>query len=159
MFLKIYQFIRIHYKALWIIFSIFISILIGISLSPAVGNILNWIHSILLIFPIFGILYSLIPSKKSDDVNVMFRRRMFRLIISWGSIIILLFAVITPVWYIFTFWISIWILGVILLPYIKYKERSENISIKWRFYTLIIFIVLVIVVGIIVGFQIYINFF
>jgi hypothetical protein len=160
MFIKIFHFIKVNYKALWIIFSIFISSLIGISISPAVGGYLGWTHSILLIFPIFGVMYAILPSKKTDDVDVRFRRRIFRLIISWGSIIVLLFAIpnwITPVWYVFTFWISIWIIGVILLPYIKFKERSENISIKWRFYTLIIFITLVVVVGIIVGIQIYVN--
>lgn len=83
---------------------------------------------------------------------------MYRLIISWGSIITLLFTVITPVWYVFTIWISIWIIGVILLPYIRFKERSENISIKWRFYTLIILIIVLIVLGIIVAIQIIINF-
>lgn len=157
MFIKIFHFIKVNYKTLWIIFSVFISSLIGISISPAVGNLLGWTHSILLIFPIFGMMYAILPSKKTDDVDVRFRRRIIRLIISWGSIIVLLFAIITPVWYVFTFWISIWIIGVILLPYIRFKERSENISIKWRFYTLIIFIVLVIVVGIIVGIQIFVN--
>ncbi|MFX1380597.1 MAG: hypothetical protein ACFFA4_16060, partial [Promethearchaeota archaeon] len=82
---------------------------------------------------------------------------LFRLIISWGSIIILLYAIIPPDWYVFTFWISIWIIGVILLPYIRFKVLTENISIKWRFYSLIIFIVLVIIIGIIVGIQFYIN--
>jgi hypothetical protein len=158
MFIKFYQFIRMHYKAIWIIFSIFISSSIGISISPAVANLLAYEHSILLIFPIFGILYSLIPSKKSDDVNVTFRRRIYRLIISWGSIIVLLFVFITPVWYIFTFWISIWIIGVILLPYIRFKERNESISIKWRFYTLIILIILLFVLGIPVVIQIIVNF-
>ncbi len=157
MFIKIFHFIKVNYKALWVIFSIFISILIGISLSPAVGNFLGWTHSIILIFPIFGIMYALLPSKKTDDVNIRFRRRILRLIISWGSILMFLFFIITPVWYVFAFWISIWIIGVILLPYIRFKERSENISIKWRFYTLIVFIILVIVVGIIVGIQIYVN--
>lgn len=98
------------------------------------------------------------PAKKSDDANIMFRRRMYRLIISWGSIIVLLFTFITPVWYIFTIWISIWIIGAILLPYIRFKEKSENISIKWRFYTLVILIILLIILGIVVGIQIYVNF-
>jgi hypothetical protein len=159
MFLKIYQFIRKHYKAIWIVFSIFISSLIGISLSPAVGNLIpSWGHSILVIFPIFGILYSLIPSKKSNDVNVAFRRRILRLIISWGSIVLFLFVFITWVWYIFTFWISIWIIGVILLPYIRFKERNKNISIKWRLYTLIILIILLFILGIPVVIQIIVNF-
>ena len=148
-----------HYKPLWIAFSIFSAIFIGILFSPLWLNLLWYHHAILLMFPTFGILYSLIPSKKSDDVNVMFRRRMYRLIISWGSIVVLLFAFITIEWYVFTVWISIWILGAILLPYIIFKEKSENISIKWRFYTLLILIILLIIFGIIVFTQIYFNFF
>jgi len=159
MMIKISHFIRMHYKSLWIVFSIFISILTGILFSPLVLNLLWYHHSILIMFPIFGILFSLIPSKKSDDVNVMFRRRMYRLIISWGSIIILLFSFITLEWYVFTVWISIWIMGAILLPYIIFKEKSENISIKWRFYTLLILIIFLILFGIIVFIQIYTNFF
>ncbi|MFX1419828.1 MAG: hypothetical protein ACFE9N_12995, partial [Promethearchaeota archaeon] len=158
-FIKILIFIKMHYKSLWIVFSIFMAILFGIFLSPIMLNVLHPIHSTLLMFPIFGILYSLIPSKKSDDANITFRHRMYRLVITWSSIIIVLFTFITPVWYIFTIWISIWIIGAILLPYIRFKERSENISIKWRFYTLIILIFLLIILGIIVGIQIYINFF
>jgi hypothetical protein len=159
MVIKMINFLKIHIKIIWILLSILISSFIGISLSPLMLNLLNPIHSTLLILPIFGILYSLIPSKKSDDVNVMFRRRLYRLIISWGSIIILLFTFITDIWYVFTVWISVWIIGAILLPYIIFKERSENISIKWRFYTLIILIILLIVLGIIVGIQAYTNFF
>ncbi|MFW9827048.1 MAG: hypothetical protein ACFFEY_05440, partial [Candidatus Thorarchaeota archaeon] len=156
--IKFINFIKLHYKILWIIFSIFISILVGFLISPLVLNLLSPILSTVFIFAIFGILYSLMPSKKSEDVNIMFRRRMTRLIISWGSLIILIFGFITPVWYIFTIWISIWILGAILLPYIRFKEKNENISIKWRFYTLITLIIFLILLGIIVGIQIFINF-
>jgi hypothetical protein len=159
MIIKMINFLKIHIKIIWILFSILISSFIGIFLSPLMLNLLNPTHSTLLVLPIFGIIYSLIPSKKSDDVNVMFRRRIYRLIISWGSIILLLFTFITPIWYIFTIWISVWIIGAILLPYIIFKERRDNISIKWRFYTLIILIILLIVLGIIVGIQAYTNFF
>jgi len=161
MVIKISHFIRRHYKPLWIVFSIFIAIFTGILFSPLMLDLLWYHHAILLMFPIFGLLYSLIPSKESDDVNVMFRRRMYRLIISWGSIVVFLFALpfITVEWYVFIVWISIWILGAILLPYIIFKEKSENISIKWRFYTLLILIIFLIVFGIIVFYQIYINFF
>ncbi|MFX0105252.1 MAG: hypothetical protein ACFE75_07160, partial [Candidatus Hodarchaeota archaeon] len=159
MFIKMINFLKTHIKSVWILFSILISIFLGFLLSPALLNLLHPIYSALVIFPFFGILYSLMPSKVSEDANITFRRRMIRLIISWGSIIVVLFTFITPVWYIFTIWISIWIVGAILLPYIRFKERSENISIKWRFYTLTILIIIVISLGIIVGIQIYLNFF
>ena len=160
-FIKISNFIKTHFRLIWIIINLFISIFLGVLFSPNeyIGlNLLNPIHSTLLIFPLFGLLCSLIPSKKSDDADIRFKRRIFRLVISWGSIIILLFAFITPVWYVFTIWISIWIVGAILLPYMIFKEKRENISIKWRFYTLILLIILLVLFGIIFGFQVYVNF-
>ncbi|KKM66502.1 hypothetical protein LCGC14_1480590, partial [marine sediment metagenome] len=158
-FMKISSFVRANIKYIWIILSIFISIFFGVLLSSLILDLLNPIHSTLVIFPIFGLLFSVIPSEKSEDVDVMFKRRMFRLVISWGSVIGLLFAFITPVWYIFTIWISIWIVGTIILPYIRFKEKREKISIKWRFYTLIALILTLLILGIIVGIQIYVNFF
>ena len=158
-FMKISSFVRANIKYIWIILSIFISIFFGVLLSPLILNLLHPIHSILIIFPVFGLLFSVMPSEKSDDVDVMFKRRMFRLVISWGSVIGILFGFITPVWYIFTIWISIWILGAVLLPYINFKEKREKISIKWRFYTLIALILTLVILGIIVGIQIYVNFF
>ncbi|MFX1302635.1 MAG: hypothetical protein ACFE9X_04670 [Promethearchaeota archaeon] len=155
-FIKIVSFLKKNFQYVWIIFSLFVSIFFGI-----LTYILTlWlVHSIVLVFPIFGILYSIMPSKKSEDADLMFRRRMLRLIISWGSIIVLLFAFITWVWYIFTIWISIWIMGAILLPYISFKEKRENISIKWRFYTLIILIILLVLFGILLALQIYYIYF
>ncbi|KKL62085.1 hypothetical protein LCGC14_2188770, partial [marine sediment metagenome] len=135
--LKIFNFIKTNAKRIWLITSVLISIFFGILLSPAILNLLNPIHSTLLIFPLFGFLYSVTPAEKSEDVDVMFKRRMLRLIIGWGSVIIVLFIYITPLWYIFTTWISIWVLGAVLLPYISFKEKREKISIRWRFYTLI----------------------
>ncbi|MFX1575263.1 MAG: hypothetical protein ACFFB0_21215 [Promethearchaeota archaeon] len=148
------NFIKTHFRGIWIVINIFVSIFFGILFSDAVLGFLNPIHATLLIFPIFGLLYSLIPSKKSENADVRFKRRMIRLIISWGSIIIILFAFITPIWYIFTVWISIWIVGAILLPYMIFKEKREKITIKWRFYTLLILITLLILFGIIFGIQI-----
>ena len=80
-----------------------------------------------------------------------------RLIIGWGSVIGVLFGIITPEWYIFTIWISIWVLGAILLPYMSFKEKREKISIKWRFYTLIILITTLVLFGVLFGIQIYLN--
>ena len=152
--LKLSNFIKTHFRGFWIVINIIASIFFGVLFSPAILNLLNPIHSTLIIFPLFGLLYSLIPSKKSEDADIRFKRRMIRLIISWGSIIVVLFVFITPIWYIFTIWISIWIVGAILLPYMIFKEKKENISIKWRFYTLILLIIFLIIFGIIFGIQV-----
>ncbi|MEE9376598.1 MAG: hypothetical protein V3V33_01005 [Candidatus Lokiarchaeia archaeon] len=148
MFIRIFIIFKRYFKFFWILISACIASFIGILFSEAILNFLNPIHATLLIFPIFGIIYSLKPSEKTEDVDIMFRRRMLRLVISWGSIIIIMFSFIPSDYYIFTTWISIWILGAILLPYIIFKEKNENISIKWRFYTLIILISMLILFGI-----------
>jgi len=153
MFIRIFIFFKKQFKYIWILISACLALFIGILFSDAILGLLNPYQSILLIFPIFGIIYSLKPSEKTEDVNTMFRRRMVRLVISWGSIIIIMFTLISFEWYVFTTWISIWILGAILLPYIIFKEKRENISIKWRFYTLIILISMLILFGIIVAIQ------
>ena len=90
---RVVSFIKTHYKFFWIIFSIFVAIFTGILLSRAILNLLNPIHSTLITIPIFGILFSFMPGKKSEDADVMLRQRMIRLIISWGSIIGILFEV------------------------------------------------------------------
>jgi len=156
--LKIFNFIKTHAKHIWLIACVFISIFSGLLFSELFLNLLNWIHATLLMFPIFGLLYSVTPASKSEDVDVMFKRRMLRLIIGWGSVIGVLFGFIAPVWYIFATWISIWILGAVLLPYMSFKEKREKISIKWRFYTLLILIIMLVLFGILFGIQIYMNF-
>lgn len=155
--LKIVNFIKTHAKHIWLITCVFISIFSGILLSELFLNLLNPFHATLVMFPIFGLLFSVTPTEKSEDVDVMFKRRMLRLIIGWGSVIGVLFGIIPPLWYIFTTWISIWILGAVLLPYISFKEKREKISIKWRFYTLIILIITLLLFGILFGIQIYLN--
>ncbi len=159
MFIRLLILFKRYFKFLWKLISGGIAIFIGILFSDAILGLLNPIHSILLILPTSLIIYSLKPSEKSEDVNEMFKRRMLRLGISWGGIIGVLLAFITPDWWLFTIWISIWIVGTVLLPYIRFKEKREKISIKWRFYTLITFIITLVILGIIVGIQIYMNFF
>ncbi|MFX0000186.1 MAG: hypothetical protein ACFE9Q_01995 [Candidatus Hodarchaeota archaeon] len=161
-FIRLLVFLKKHFKFIWIIICAIIASFSGILFSDLILGLLNPYHSILLVFPVFGILFSLKPSEKTEDVDIMFRRRMLRLVTSWGSIIIILFSFmfvlnVEAYWYALATWISIWILGAILLPYIIFKEKRENISIKWRFYTLIILISMLILFGIIVGIQIYMN--
>ncbi|MFX1480579.1 MAG: hypothetical protein ACFFCI_21020, partial [Promethearchaeota archaeon] len=155
---KIYHFIKTYFPYIWIPFSAFLAIFIGILLSPVTLNLLNWVHSTLLMFAIFGLLYLVIPSKATTDADVVFKRRILRLSIGWGSAISLLFILITPVWYIFTVLISIAVVGTITLVYLRRKEEREKISIKWRFYTLLaLFILLIIFTILFIAQQILIN--
>ena len=107
---------------------------------------------------LFGLLTLFLPSKKTEDVDIIFKHRMRKLITSWITVITILFLFISFIWYIITFWISIWILGIILIPYVIYKERRDKISVKWRFYTLIIIFTAIIIVGIPAIFSILIEF-
>jgi len=156
--IKIFNFLKLHYKIIWVSFSLFLSILIGIFISPLQLNYLNWYHSIFVMLGLFGLLSLLLPSKKTEDVDLIFKHRMRKLITSWITVIAILFLFITPNWYIFALWISIWIMGAILLPYVIYKERKDNISVKWRFYTLIIILTALFLVGIPAIFSILLEF-
>ena len=156
--IKIFDFLKLHYKIIWITFSLFLAVSIGIFISPLQLNYLNWYHSIFVMLGLFGLLSLFLPSKKTEDVDLIFKHRMRKLITSWITVIAILFLFIDPVWYIIAFWISIWILGIILLPYVIYKERKDNISVKWRFYTLIIILTAIFLVGIPAIFSILIEF-
>ena len=154
----ILRFLKTYYKLIWILFSLFISPYCGLLLSPLFLNYLNWYHSILVIFAMFGLLYLVIPSKKSEDPDIIFKRRLIRLTVGWGSVIIVLFMFITPIWYIFTVFISIAVIGTITLVYMGRKEEREKLSIKWRFYTLITLFIAFIAFGVLFVLQLIFSF-
>ncbi len=156
--IKIFDFLKLHYKIIWVTFSLFLAVSSGILLSPLQLNYLPWYHSIFVMLGLFGLLSLFLPSKKTEDVDLIFKHRMRKLITSWITVIAILFLFIKPNWYIFALWISIWIMGAILLPYVIHKERKDNISVKWRFYTLIIILTAIIIVGIPAIFSILIEF-
>ena len=158
-FIKIISFVKKNFKYIWIPFSIVISVFSGVLLSPVFLNVLNWIHSTLAIFSIFGLLYLVTPYEKSSDPDKIFKRRILRLSIGWGSVIGILFILVTIDWYIFTVLISIAVVGTIIVVYLLRKEEREKISIKWRFYTLLTLTILLIMFAIFFGIQIYVNFF
>jgi len=141
-------FLRKHYQVIWTIISAFIGIFIGVLLSPISLNYLNWIHASLLMFAIFGLLYLILPATQTNDPDIIFKRRILRLSIGWGSVLGLLFNVITPEWYIFASFISTAVIGTIILVFLGRKEEREKISVKWRFYTLLILFILIILFGV-----------
>jgi len=149
----LFRFLRTHYRFLWKFSCAFIAILSGILLSELVFSILNWYHSILLVLALFGLLYLILPAEDSTDADVIFKRRLLRLSLGWGSIIGALFIMITIEWYIFTIFISIAVVGTIVLVYLGRKEEREKISIKWRFYTLLSLFLLLIIFGVILTIQ------
>ncbi|MHA2009085.1 MAG: hypothetical protein ACW99E_18320, partial [Promethearchaeota archaeon] len=51
-------------------------------------------------------------------------------------------------YYILAIFISIAVVGTIVLVYLGRKEEREKISVKWRFYTLLTLFLLLIIFGI-----------
>ncbi|TXT59705.1 MAG: membrane protein of unknown function [Promethearchaeota archaeon] len=144
-------FLKSHYRSIWISSSIVISVLIFI-----IANALSMevISSVLISLSSFGLLYALLPSKKSADPDLRFKGKMIRLVIVWGSILGFLFTFIPLEFLVVSIFIGILILGSILLPYIYHQEKKDKISIKWRFYTLLSLIFVLIIFGVLLYFQI-----
>ncbi|MFX1456523.1 MAG: hypothetical protein ACFFDB_14200 [Promethearchaeota archaeon] len=147
-FQAFYRFLKAHFKTIWTLFSAFLGLLFGILLSDIVLSLLNPLHATLLAFAIFGLLYLIIPYTQTTDPDIIFKRRVLRLSIGWGSLIGILFIVITPQWYLFTGFISTAVVGTIILVFLGRKEEREKISVKWRFYTLLTLFILLILLGV-----------
>ena len=144
------NFLKKHFKIIGIIFCLFAGILVGELFSNIVLGLLRWDHAALLGLATAGILISLLPTKKTDDLDQAFRQRMQRFITLWISFTIFVFALILPyitsiIFGIILILSSIIILGAILAIYIYRIEKKQKISIKWRFYTTILLIILTII--------------
>lgn len=146
---RMFAFIKKYFKYIWIFISLSLALIFAFLVSP----FLNIIHLIFSTLAVFGLLYSVLPSKKIDDPDKMFSRKMKKLIIIWGSVIGIIFLFIPLLYLMLMIFIAILILGAIILPYISHKEKKENISIKWKFYTTIFFIIILIITGILVFLQ------
>ena len=145
-----------YFKIIWILFSASLAIFVGVLLSELILSILiGPVHPILAIIAIFAFLILVVPSSKSSDPDVIFRRRVLRLSYGWGSVIAFLFLYIDPNWYIATMLISISVVGSIVLVYLRKKEEREKIAYKWRFFTLVaLFLLLIIFIILLVVQQI-----
>jgi hypothetical protein len=145
------NFLKNNIKVIEIILCILAGIIVGIFFSDIVLNLLRWDHATLLGLASSGILISLLPPKKTEDIDQIFKNRMQRFITLWISFTIFVFALILPYITSFIFatimiLLSIITLGAIIAIYIYRIEKKQKISIKWRFYTTIILIILTIIV-------------
>ena len=145
------NFLKRNVRVIAIILCILAGIIVGITFSEiGLLPLLIWYHATLLALATSGILISLIPPKKTDDLDIVFKKRMQRFITLWVSFTFFVFALILPYITSFLFALililsSIIILGAILAIYIYRIEKKQKISIKWRFYTTIILITLTII--------------
>jgi len=141
------KFLKVNFKAIRIILCLFLGIFTGILFSDLILHILNPYHSALLALAISGLSYGIIPSQKSDNLDEIFREKMKRFITIWISITLFILLLILPyiesiILTFFLIILSILGLGAILLIFIYRLEERERVSIKWRFYTLIFFFIL-----------------
>ena len=143
------KFLRVNFKVIRIILCLLLGLFTGILFSDLMWQRLNLYHSILLALAIFGLSYGIIPGVKSEDLDEIFREKMKKFITIWISITIFIVLIIVPVTLtislIFTTFLlilSILGLGAIILIFIYRLEERERVSIKWRFYTLIFFFIL-----------------
>ena len=145
------NFLKNNLRVILIILCLFAGIMVGITFSEiGLLPLLRWDHATLLALANSGIFISLLPPKKTDDIDKIFKNRMQRFITLWISFTVFMFALILPYIDSFLFGIililsSIIILGAILAVYIYRIEKKQKISIKWRFYTTIILIILAII--------------
>jgi hypothetical protein len=156
------NFLKNNIRVIAYILCLILGIIVGITFSEnGLLPLLVWYHATLLGLAISGILISLIPPKKTDDIDKQFRNRMQRFITLWVSFTIFVLLLIIPYITSILFGIililsSIIILGAIMAIYIYRIEKKQKISIKWRFYTTIILIVLAIIwVSLIVVFYLF----
>ncbi|MHA1459775.1 MAG: hypothetical protein ACTSQR_08960 [Promethearchaeota archaeon] len=144
------NFLKKHLKVIEIILCLFAGMIVGVLFSDIVLGLLRGDHASLLGLATSGILISFLPTKKTDDLDQVFRQRMQRFITLWISFTIFVFALLLPYLTSIIFGIililsSIIILGAILAIYIYRIEKKQKISIKWRFYTTILLIIITII--------------
>jgi hypothetical protein len=149
MYYSLINFLKNNLRVIAIILCLLAGIVVGIIFSDIVLGLLIWYHATLVALAASGIFISLLPPKKTDDVDIIFKNRMQRFITLWISFTVFVFTLIIPYYLkdsplLSTILIlsSIIILGAIVAIYIYRIEKKQKISIKWRLYTTIILITL-----------------
>ncbi len=150
-FSMIVNFLKRNFMCIWTV----ITCMISITIFVLIITFLAWYHALLISAGVGAFLLSAILSSKEEleDVNKTFRRRIITLIALWSIIIGVLFSFISLEFYILAIFLSILVFGAIILPYIYFKEKRENISIKWRFYTTLFFIFIIVITGVLLYLQ------
>ncbi|MBY8981456.1 MAG: hypothetical protein KGD57_00785, partial [Candidatus Lokiarchaeota archaeon] len=155
----IYDFIKRSYVVIKIIFCAGAGIIIGyvFFVYPIVlSTPLNILHSSLLGAALFGVLLGLLPTKRTDDIDIIFRTRMTRFGTVWISMTAFIFVFIIS--YVESILLRVIIilssllaLGAIIAIYVYRIEKKQKISIKWRFYITTALIITVIIWGILIA--------
>jgi len=158
----IYDFVKRSYVVIKIISCAGAGIIIGyvFSVYPIVLTTpLNILHSSLLGAAVFGVLLGLLPTRRTDDIDIIFRTRMTRFGTVWISMTAFILVFILPYLEFLLGMIivlsSLLALGAIIALYIYRIEKKQKISIKWRLYIATALIIIVIIWGILIAIQLF----
>ncbi|MBN1802153.1 MAG: hypothetical protein JW891_11635 [Candidatus Lokiarchaeota archaeon] len=163
LYLAIISFLKKNFKYIYLIFNIFVFILI-IYLGMTYLN-LAWYHAMLIGFLVISILlYFISPARTEEDPVKQFKWKLGTYFAVWLSVTTLIAVYITyapkisdiisTLTVVLVFLTSSVILGAIILIDIYRREKAGKISIKWRYYTTLFFILLLIgaiVTGVFLG--------
>ncbi len=148
----IYDFIKRSYVVIKIISCAGAGIIIGYVFSTP----LNILQSSLLGAALFGVLLGLLPTKRTDDIDIIFRTRMTRFGTVWISMTAFILVFILPALEsgllgMIIVLSSLLALGAIVAIYVYRIEKKQKISIKWRFYITTTLIITVIIWAILIA--------
>jgi len=150
----LFKIFRKYWIYLLAILCLNISILISILLIFNLQFV--WFNSILTGggIGLFILFFSYSYKRSIEDPNRALKYRMFYLSSIWSAILGIIFNFLDFRFYFLALFLSLVVLGAILLPYVYYLEKQKGISVKWRFYLTLIFILILIITLIIFYFQI-----
>ncbi|MBD3214723.1 MAG: hypothetical protein GF311_19080 [Candidatus Lokiarchaeota archaeon] len=156
---KVKVFIKQNWVILWKLISVCIGGLIFILTFFYLG--LNLVSSSLLGFGIviFLIYFVIAQISKNLEPNLLLKYRIIYLSSIWAGTLGIIFNYIGMEFYLLALFLSLTILGAIFLPYVYYQEKKEGISIKWRFYLTLFFIIILIITLLIFYLQFLVNLF
>ncbi|MBN1214920.1 MAG: hypothetical protein JXA99_05690 [Candidatus Lokiarchaeota archaeon] len=156
---NIISFLKHNWIIIWSIISVFTGIIIFLLLGLFIVQ--YWVYSFIICIGLvfFMIFYNISIKSSEDNPGKLLKYRIIYLSSGWLSIIGIILSYIEAEFYIITVLLSFTILGAIFLPYIYYKEKKEKISIKWRFYSTIFFIIILIITIALFYFQFMSNYF
>ncbi|MBY9005174.1 MAG: hypothetical protein KGD63_00265 [Candidatus Lokiarchaeota archaeon] len=155
---NIISFLKRNWSFIWSIFSFLIGTVIFLLLGIYVEQ--YWVYSFIISIGliIFLIYYNMARNVSEQNPGKILKYRIIYLSSSWVSILGIILSYIEAEYYLIVILLSFTILGAIFLPYIYYKEKREKISIKWRFYSTIFFIIVLITTVVLFYFQFFLNY-
>jgi len=165
---KLISFLKKYFKIIYIIIIIIICSFLYLFIYIVLN--LAWYHGLFITIAIFVVLvYYISPAREEQDPQKQFRWKILLYGITWFSLTIVLLIFISYIpptistsfnilVLIFILLMSTVIFGAIILVYIYRLEKLGKLSVKWRFYTSLFFIavlVCAIILGVFIGIDLF----